>query len=255
MRFAFLRPAFVAAVALLSAQARAQNANNPIQLALLRWYQANTVTQFSTCGLPQGLAFDGAHIWVACGNGFSNGNTLEEYNASDGKLLQTVSPVGNPYALVYDGANIWASNNSSSTVTEVNAATGLVVGSPIAVGSNPKGMAFDGTYVWVANNGTSGTISKILATTGAVTTYTFPALTCSHPFGILFDGTSIWVACNFSNTVIQVNPSTGALVQQVTPGCNYPTFLAYDGGTSPRCSQRTSGLFLTSSPSTVRTCG
>ena len=37
---------------------------NPLQVALLKWY-TNTVTSFRTGTSPDGLAFDGSHIWVA----------------------------------------------------------------------------------------------------------------------------------------------------------------------------------------------
>ncbi len=47
-------------------------------------------------------------------------NELKEFNASDGKLVATVSNVfsgsygTNVVTLLYDGANIWVSNGSTS---------------------------------------------------------------------------------------------------------------------------------------------
>src|SRR5712671_7240804 len=38
---------------------------NPLQIALLHWYNANTTTQFTAGSAPYGVAFDGANIWVA----------------------------------------------------------------------------------------------------------------------------------------------------------------------------------------------
>src|SRR5580700_5902178 len=38
--------------------------NNPLQVALLRWYPANLTTSFSVGSNPSGVAFDGASIWV-----------------------------------------------------------------------------------------------------------------------------------------------------------------------------------------------
>ncbi len=40
---------------------------NANQLALLRWYGANTVNTFATGGSPNGIAFDGQNIWVVNG--------------------------------------------------------------------------------------------------------------------------------------------------------------------------------------------
>ncbi len=40
-------------------------APNPLQVALLHWYKADTVTSFTVGNEPNGVAFDGANIWVA----------------------------------------------------------------------------------------------------------------------------------------------------------------------------------------------
>src|SRR5262249_7498402 len=39
--------------------------DNPLQLALLHWYNANLTTHFSVGAGPVAVAFDGANIWVA----------------------------------------------------------------------------------------------------------------------------------------------------------------------------------------------
>jgi YVTN family beta-propeller protein len=56
-----------------------------------------------------------------------------------------------PEWLVFDGANMWVSNNGSSSVTKIVAATGARVGT-FPVGAYPAGLAFDGSTVWVANS-------------------------------------------------------------------------------------------------------
>src|SRR6202521_6465800 len=38
---------------------------NPLKVALLKWYRANTTTGFSVGSQPYGVAFDGANIWTA----------------------------------------------------------------------------------------------------------------------------------------------------------------------------------------------
>ena len=37
---------------------------NPLQIALLHWYDANQTTAFAVGANPAGVAFDGADIWV-----------------------------------------------------------------------------------------------------------------------------------------------------------------------------------------------
>ena len=126
---------------LFTLQLFAQNPNNPVQLALLRWYQVNTVAQFSTYAQPRGMAFDGSHVWVAC----QGANEVEEFNAADGALVATVS-VQSPRGLVYDGAYMWASNYQSGTVTKIAANTATVEGT-FAVGANPSSLVFPGVFL------------------------------------------------------------------------------------------------------------
>ena len=41
---------------------------NPLQIALLHWYNTNLTTTFDVGTVPYGVAFDGANIWVANSN-------------------------------------------------------------------------------------------------------------------------------------------------------------------------------------------
>src|ERR1039457_2020996 len=64
---------------------------NPLKVALLRWYKANTVfTMFPVGNQPYGIAFDGASIWTAN----SGDNTVTKLRASDGTVLGTFSSGG-----------------------------------------------------------------------------------------------------------------------------------------------------------------
>jgi hypothetical protein len=225
----------VAFLVLAGIQLLAQNGNNPIQVALLRWYHVNTVTQFpgdGGCTSPSGPVFDGAHIWVAC----SGINQIEELNASDGKWLKTITPVFTGFAsgttpvyLLYDGQNIWAANQnttSAAAIVKVNASTGAV-SAPVSVGSGPFAMAFDGTYVWVSNYN-SNNMSRV-PQSGSATT--IPLTGCTTPLGVAFDTQSIWVSCTGSGTVQQLNLSSGALIRTISlaTGSSAPFSLAFDG--------------------------
>src|SRR6516162_717057 len=42
---------------------------NPLQVALLHWYDANLTTAFDVSNAPVGVAFDGANIWVTNAHG------------------------------------------------------------------------------------------------------------------------------------------------------------------------------------------
>lgn len=89
---------------------------NPQLVALLRWYDANTVTAFATGGVgPRGVAFDGANIWVAN----YDSNTVTKLNAATGGSIGTYAVGTNPYGVAFDGANIWVANISSNNVTKL----------------------------------------------------------------------------------------------------------------------------------------
>jgi YVTN family beta-propeller protein len=97
-------------------------------------------------------------------------------------------------------------------------------GQTVTVGSGPQLDAFDGTNIWVGNI-SAGTLSKIVAATGAVTT---PTTGLNEPEGIAFDGTNLWVANFGNNTVSEVRPSDGAVLHTVA-GFNGPFGVAFDG--------------------------
>jgi hypothetical protein len=64
---------------------------------------------FSVGSGPEGIAFDGANIWVSNGDY----NTVTKLRASDGVNLGNF-PVGSgPTAVVFDGASIWVTCNNA----------------------------------------------------------------------------------------------------------------------------------------------
>jgi len=254
-KFSFLDAAIAAGVLSLCGLLWAQNSQNPIQVALLRWYQANTATTFPTCSGPSVLAFDGKHIWAAC----DSNSELQEYNASDGTLVATVTSVPNSglffSSLLYDGKSIWAARNNGSAgavvridVNTVNTpssgcsmtggcvcltALGAAGCASVAnVGASATGLTFDGKNVWVAYGANS--LSYIPANATPPITATTVTLTtaCTQPLSMAFDGTNLWVPCRHSNSVqVQlVNVSTGGLTQQhVFTNITAPDGLTWDG--------------------------
>lgn len=220
MKALSIRFAVIAAAMLYTLQLSAQNASNPIQVALLRWYQANTAALINSCH-AQGLAFDGSHIWAGC----PSASTIQEFNSSDGAHINTISLGAgvNPNYLLYDGANVWAAN-SNGTVTEVSASTGAIVRT-VTVGANPANMAFDGANVWVMNSG-SNSVSIIQAVTGTVTSHALSS--CNFPWGAIFDGAHVWTSCHFDNTIEELDSSGNLIGTPILAG-SFPSFMAYDG--------------------------
>src|SRR5215470_2526185 len=137
---------------LISTSALAQSGvvdstQNPNQLGLLHWYQANQTTSFTTSTTPIAFAFDGANMWVVN----FGANTVSKLRASDGVVLGTFSVPGIfPAGVAFDGINIWVANSDSNFVTKLRASDGANLGS-FTVGATPLGVAIDGTNVWVTN--------------------------------------------------------------------------------------------------------
>jgi hypothetical protein len=102
----------------------------------------------------QGLAFDGANIWVAV----YGDNSVKKIRVSDRTVVGTYAVGSGPLRVVFDGVNIWVSNTVSNTVTKLRASDGANLGN-FPTGSGPVGIVFDGANVWVSNS-SGNTISK-----------------------------------------------------------------------------------------------
>jgi hypothetical protein len=96
---------------------------NPLQIALLHWYNANLTASFAVVANPLGVAFDGANIWVAN----RDSDNVTKLRASDGTTLGTFR-VEDPFGMAFDGANIWVANESSNDVTKLRASDGTTRG-------------------------------------------------------------------------------------------------------------------------------
>jgi hypothetical protein len=171
----------------------------------------------------EGLAFDGANIWVAA-RGFSAGG-LVKMKASDGSGSTSFSMADHPRLLVFDGANIWAGGDH--TVTKVRASDGVVLNTvnfQEAVG----GMAFDGTFLWVSilTNTLNFRLTKIRVADGVSTnTGIFMPFT---PGPMAFDGTNIWVAGNDEPQIAKIRAADGVILGTF-PVASQPTAVAFDG--------------------------
>jgi hypothetical protein len=103
---------------------------------------------------PQGLAFDGANMWVV----INGDNVVKKIRVSDSAIIGTYAVGTGPSRIVFDGVNVWVSNTGSNTVTKLRASDGNRLGD-FAAGSGPVGIVFDGANVWVSNS-SANTISK-----------------------------------------------------------------------------------------------
>jgi len=202
---------------------------NPLKVALLKWYKANTVfTTFPLEGSgPIGVAFDGANIWTAN----YSGGTVTKLQASDGTVLGKFSSGSGsgagPYGVTFDGANIWVWNQLAQNVAKLRASDGTVLGTfPVPA---PGWMTFDGANIWVpSSNSPQGSVYKVRASDGKVIgTFTVG----SDPIAAAFDGENVWVVNFGGNSVSKLRASDGTQLAtiQLRPGSVMPFGLAFDG--------------------------
>jgi DNA-binding beta-propeller fold protein YncE len=169
----------------LSAPANAAPpAQNPLRIALLRWYNANQTTSFAVGSQPYGVAFDGANIWTA---NFGDG-TVSKVRANDGTVLGTFRVGFSPIGVTFDGANIWVSDNATNNVFKLRASDGATLGT-FTIGGAPYGIAFDGSHIWV---GGAPQVDELRPSDGAtVAVFDIPG---TNVTGIAFDGANVWLS-------------------------------------------------------------
>jgi hypothetical protein len=243
MRSHSIRIAAVAASMLLSVQVWAQNPGNPLEVAELRWYQADLTGLFTTNlgTYSYKMAFDGSNIWIVNSQSY----TVTKLRASDGACVGTcvfsAGGAGNDgytgdTGIAFDGANMWVANFSNNTVAKLRASDGANLG-VFPTGSGPWRVAFDGAKIWVENLW-DNTVTVLRASDGSVfgTFPAGPAGGAPNPAGLAFDGTYMWVLNSNNNwgpnpgTVTRLLASSGACVTPCTFNVgNVPYEIAFDG--------------------------
>ena len=215
---------------------------NPMQLALKEWYQANLsaiVTGLYPGGgsfsSPGTVVFDGSNIWVE--HVVSGGpNKVDKLQASDGKFIAsyTVGKAGtdaDPSA--YDGTNIWAPDHSpsSTTVYAVRAADGTTTACNLGSSATyPNTVAFDGKYVWVSTD--NGYVVQFGYTNTSAGVTCGPVKCTTHNlgsrlYGLAYDGNgTMWVTAVDSNQVIGLNSSCAQTTAYTVEG---PIGIVFDG--------------------------
>jgi outer membrane lipoprotein-sorting protein len=202
-----------------------------------------TDTTCATCafGNIDGLAFDGANLWV------QSDASLTELSAGSGAFVSAYSGTSygfnHPSAPVFDGNELWVANfgdaSNPGSLTEVKVAT---PGSPLVVTdatctgcgfSEPSGLAWDGAHVWVTNKtgGSThlGSVTEVSAASGWVQTLSSSALGLNGPVGIAYDGTSLWVTNSSANTVSRFSTGGTSISTAVLPAGSSPTAAMFDG--------------------------
>jgi streptogramin lyase len=236
---------------------------NPIQIGMLRWYDATMTGEVTVGDAPSAITFDGQNLWVTqagsrtltklrpsdstvlatydLGAGAAPGNSMvfdgfnlwvttqisdvRRVRTTDGSVQGTF-PLGTvAAAMAFDGTGLWAAGHSNDSLIQLTPQNSNLIIAPLSLpaGSAPSGLAFDGANIWVTHRGTNTVSKRRISDNTVLGTYAVG----TRPAGLAFDGLHMWVANSGTNTVSELRPD-GQLVQMVTVGQG-PTSVAFDG--------------------------
>jgi hypothetical protein len=210
---------------------------NPNQIAILRWYQANTgptVFSIPADNRALGTVFDGANIWVASAAPETNSGYLNVFNINGQRLNAVpIKLAGEPYpsGLAYDGSNIWVA--SFQTLQKVNVVTHTVSTVKVQGLLYPYALAFDGSHIWVTD------VANAVFAVSIASPYSAQGFSVgSKPMLIAFDGDCMWITDLGDGAVwsvpdpygfnCQVNQGKAGPIWTTTNGVS-PHGIAYDG--------------------------
>ena len=111
---------------------------------------------------PQGIAFDGARIWTANGDGTAS---IITPGATIPWTVTTVTIGLELTGAVFDGNNVWVTEVASPGKLDKLDANGAVLMS-VTAGTSPYHPVFDGSNIWVPGGTTGATVVR--ASTGAI---------------------------------------------------------------------------------------
>jgi len=153
----------------------ASNAWFAVQGGVVRVSPAGTVSSFSCCDYPAGIAIDQTgNVWLA-----DNAAYAVDKLSSSGAVLNTVSTVSSsasPQGIAIDGAgNVWTANYFGNSITELNGDTAVLL-SPLrgygldAPLSEPYSIAIDASgNLWLSNS-YANTLTEIVGLASPVKT-------------------------------------------------------------------------------------
>lgn len=175
---------------------------------------------------PVAITTNGGDLWVT--NGYTK--PVLEFNVSTGSLVRVIDDpddrFNNPLGIAATAGDVWVSNSEGpSAMTEINASTGSLVQVVPATGSwtaNPRGLstgpspatvAVDQGHVWIAN--TSNVVEIDSDSGSLIRVVNADADDFNYTRFLVVDGAHIWTSNSLSNSVTELNSSSGALERLV----------------------------------------
>lgn len=185
---------------------------------------------------PEGLAWDGQHLWC---NDF-NGGTLYKLDPTDGRIVAQYSGAGlpaSPEGLAWDGQSLWTCDWHHGVIVKLREGPGglEVLGNfakPNSSGPN-VGLEWDGTSLWLtchpdlSQNLHNGQLFRLDPET--VTVQERIELPVVYVEDLAWDGRYLWSADWFLGIGFAIDPASGDTLHTYrTPGPG-PVGMAWDG--------------------------
>lgn len=147
------------------------------------------------------LTFDGIFLWVASDGAATGLSRVDPHTGTVTYFALGAQITG----IAYDNGFIWATGYNTSTLYQVNVATGVVAASyPTLAGGGPYGITqVQGTLWWVNSTQVAG--QYYLSTIhDDGTGYANYPITAEMPMHLVYDGDALWIpATNATNLLIR----------------------------------------------------
>ncbi len=170
---------------------------------------------------PQGLAFDGRHIW--CADRLSD--QIYKLDPDNGAIIDSLPAPGyHPVGLTWDGSHLWCVDGGEERIYAIDPKTGIAEKTIWCPAAQPGDLAWDGMYLWICDDA-SNEIMQISTVDGTtISSITAPH---AHPGGLTFDGTYLWVSDRYRDAVYMVTPDNGDVIITLDSIGHYPCGLAW----------------------------
>jgi DNA-binding beta-propeller fold protein YncE len=158
----------------------------------------------------------------------------------DGNALHGVNILGRdldaPTSVASDGTHVWVVNTGNSTVSMLDAATGLTDRTEslpsVDDASGPYDVVTDGAHVWIAN-ASDDSVTELNERTGSVVrVLRAAAYGFDDPVAMVSDSVDVWITNERGDSVTEVDAATGALVHLLhgaSFGFDAPRAIGFDG--------------------------
>ncbi len=171
---------------------------------------------------PNGLAWDGSHLWMS--SYMANGG-IYMLEPSDGSVLKMCTPPTAQYGgyggLAFDGTYLWQADSYGGGIYKLNTADCSVVSTIPSPDMYLNDLAWDGNYLWVCGY-TSGKLYKLEPSDGSIV-----AEFDIQGEGLTYDGTYLWLSQG--SRILKINPLNGRVISSMQTPFSRPESLAWDG--------------------------